>query len=161
MAEKYLEFPKYKSQDLRGFRTSAGFTHHNTLHTIDVCNFSIPDPCLGSMVHEQHTEVLEGGAHLMAGHGYVRICQEPVWNPMPFPTLEWLFNRLFNFDAIKKTCPFPHHLNALLMAVGVSSVKSGAPVGSLNHYPDGNYYSFSEKGREDIIMTSRKIKSSD
>lgn len=77
-----------------------------------------------------------GGAYLMAGHADVEVRKEPVRNPMPFPTLEWLFNRLFNFDAIKKTCPFPHHLSALLMAVGASSVKGGAPFGSLNHGPD-------------------------
>lgn len=116
LEEKYLEFPKYKSLDLRGFRTSAGFTHHSTLPLIYAISQSL---ILGwvSRLHEQHMEVLESGAYLMTGWEDVELrslseipCPTPLWNGFLMPLK-------------KKTCPFPHHLNALLMAVGSSRLQ--------------------------------------
>lgn len=86
LAEKYLEFPKYKSQNLRGFRTSAGFTHHNTLPLMYAISQSLILNCV-SRVHEQHMEVLEGGVHLLTGHRHEEVrswseilCPSPLWN---------------------------------------------------------------------------------
>lgn len=103
-------------------------------------------------------EVLEGGAYLMTGHRYVEV---RTLSEIPCPSPLQNFQQAFNFNAIKRTCPFPHHLNALLMAVGARSVKSEAPVRSLNRGPDGNYQSFSMRRDENLTMTSKEMKSSE
>lgn len=110
LAEKYLEFPKYKCQDLRGFKTSSGFTCHNTLPLMCAISKSLILNWV-ARVHEQYMEVPEGGAYLVTGHGDVEVRSlseipwpSPLWNgfltgfsiPMPsrrlvlFPTLRLL-----------------------------------------------------------------------
>jgi len=116
MAENYLEVPKYKPRDLRGLKTNECCTHCDTLALQYAISQSL---ILGWVprVHEQHMQVHKDGACCLnwSENREMRMPGAHL-KSHDLPAFEWLFSRLLSLRAIMETCPFPHHLNALLMA---------------------------------------------